>query len=102
MTKMPGEYKYKRKIWTAIGCLGTFGAVYILLFGMTIKNISDYQTSERRISSLTADISKIEFEFLSKEAEINANYAAELGFVEPKTIVIARSVTTPSIALVSK
>lgn len=93
MTKMPGEHKYKNKIWTALACLGILGSAYIFFFIMTITNISKYQASEKIISSLTADISKMEFTFLAKEAEINPSLAAKLGFVEPESIVIAKKTT---------
>ena len=90
MTKMPGEYKYKKKICAALACLGILGVAYLGIFAMTISNISNYQRSEKGINILTADISRMEFTYLSKEAEIGPTYVASLGFVEPTNIIIAR------------
>ncbi len=91
---MPGEYKYKGKIWGAASFAGVLALCYLALFGMTISNIAAFQSTEKKISSLTADLSQMEFSYLSKEAEINASLAASKGFVEPKNIVIAHSGTS--------
>ncbi len=88
---MPGEFKYRGKIWLASGCAGFLALSYLAFFGMTITNIAKYQAAEKQISSVTADLSQMEFSYLSKEAEINTTLAAARGFVEPTNIVIAHS-----------
>jgi hypothetical protein len=90
MTKMPGEFKYKKKVIALASLSFTLTASYLALFGMTIINTYEYQKSEKAISATTAELSRIEFAYLSSEAKINANLASTLGFVEPKNIVIAR------------
>jgi hypothetical protein len=101
MTKMPGEYKYKKKIC----CLGSVSGLlvlsYLAFFGMTIWNTLNYQRSEKQISAITADLSRMEFVYLSKQAEINPTLAASLGFIEPSNIVIARQ-SLASVAVLSR
>lgn len=91
---MPGEYKYKKKIWGAAICASTLTFSYLAFFGMTIKNIAEYQNTEKEISSITAELSQMEFAYLSKEAEINPTLAQSMGFVEPTNIVIAHFAST--------
>ena len=95
---MPKEFKLEKKIKGLAACLLFTTLLYFAVFGMTIKNISEYQGSEKQISALTADMSKMEFEYLSKESTINQELAAQKGFVEPTNIVIARE-SAQSIAL---
>lgn len=90
MTKMPKEFKYEPKIRALSAFLGALVLSYIAFVGLTLWHTLERQKAEAQISSLTADLSEMEFSYLSKEAKINPELAQSLGFVEPQNIVIAR------------
>ncbi len=101
MTRMPKEFIYEKRVWTLGGCVLAFIVLYFALFGMTIKNISRYQGMQKQIAAFTADISKMEFEYLKGESAINHELAVAKGFVEPTNIVIAK-VDASAVAIVLK
>ena len=90
MTKIPYPFKFEKQVWSLAGSIGLLLASYIVLVGMTVHNTFLRQTAEKQISSLTAELSEMEFSFLSIKAGINADLALSLGFVESDTVVIAR------------
>ncbi len=90
MTKLPSQYKHKKTVLTLFfGCL-SMGLCYMTLVGMTVSNVMNRQNDERQITSITADISKVEFSFLNQKSSINSSYAHNLGFVDVETSGVAK------------
>lgn len=90
MTKIPSSFKYEKQVWSLAGALGALSVVYIALVGMTVHNTFLRQTDEKQISSLTAELSEMEFSYLSLKARINTDLAHSMGFVETDIVVIAK------------
>lgn len=102
MTKMPSTFKYQKKVWSLFALIGVLVASYVILVGMTMYNTLSAQRAERDISIVTADLSKMEFAYLSKQGEINMDLASSLGFVEPENVVVAKVATLNETAFVTK
>lgn len=92
MTRIPSQFTYKNKVWTLLGCTAILFISYIFLVGSTMYNTLHRQRAEQAVSTLTAELSQMEFAYLAKEASITADLASSMGFIEPDSIVIARSV----------
>lgn len=99
MTKLPSQYKHKKKFWILFsGCFSLL-VCYFVLFGMTIANVLDRQNSEREISAITANVSKVEFSYLNEKSSINASFARSLGFIEVEKTGITQQKKVGNISL---
>ena len=90
MTKMPKEFKYEPKIHALLALTLLLGVSYVSFVALTLRHTLERQKIEEKVSALTADLSQMEFDFLSKESGINSELALSYGFVEPTNIIIAR------------
>lgn len=102
MTKMPGTFKYKSRVWSLFGAVGALLGLYLFLVGATVYNTVEAEKAEQGIKGMTAELSQMEFSYLSSQAKITMDLAIEKGFVEPTSVVIAKTNGTESTAFVGK
>ncbi len=92
---MPSQFKYQKQICVLTGVLGVLVLAYIGLVGSTVYNTLERQQGERQISSLTSELSEMEFSYLNLKAKINPELARSLGFVDADGVLVAK--TGPSL-----
>ncbi len=102
MTKMPSTFKYQKQVWVLFGVIGLLLGSYLLLMGQTVYNTLEAQRAEREISSMTAELSKMEFAYLRAETDINMDLASQMGFIEPESIVVAKTESGGATAYLAK
>lgn len=96
---MPSQFTYKNKVWALLGCTALLFSSYFFFVGSTMYNTLHRQRAEQAISALTAELSQMEFVYLAKEASITSDLASSMGFIEPESIIIARSTSEEVAAL---
>ncbi|MFA6050514.1 MAG: hypothetical protein WC761_04945 [Candidatus Paceibacterota bacterium] len=102
MTKMPSTFKYQKQVWSLFGIIALLLGLYLFLVGKTVYNTTAAQQAERAISSMTAELAKMEFAYLSAQAKINMDLASQMGFIEPESVVVAKVKATGATAFVAK
>ena len=73
-----------------IFCFGALGLLYLVFLGNMVKNIVERKTLNIRERALSAEVRKLELNYLALSNNIDLNFSHSLGFKETKATFVTR------------